>query len=45
MKITGTTNGSWTLVAGKDSGITSLSDLKRQKSRYIKKYNDRIFSR
>ena len=31
MKITGTTNGSWTLVAGKDSGITSLSDLKRKK--------------
>lgn len=28
MKITGTTNGSWTLVAGKDSGISSLSDLK-----------------
>ena len=31
MKITGTTNGSWTLVAGKDSGITSLSDLKGKK--------------
>ena len=31
MKITGTTNGSWTLVAGKDSGITSLSDLKVKK--------------
>lgn len=28
MKITGTTNGSWTLVAGKDSGISSLADLK-----------------
>lgn len=31
MKITGTTNGSWTLVAGKDSGITNLSDLKGKK--------------
>ena len=31
MKITGTTNGSWTLVAGKDSGITDLSDLKGKK--------------
>lgn len=31
MKITGTTNGSWTLVAGKDSGITSLSNLKGKK--------------
>lgn len=31
MKITGTTNGSWTLVAGKDSGITNLSDLKNKK--------------
>ena len=31
MKITGITNGSWTLVAGKDSGITSLSDLKGKK--------------
>lgn len=31
MKITGTTNGSWTLVAGKDSGITSLNDLKGKK--------------
>ena len=31
MEITGTTNGSWTLVAGKDSGITSLSDLKGKK--------------
>ena len=31
MKITGTTNGSWTLVAGKDSGITNLNDLKGKK--------------
>ena len=31
MKITGTTNGSWTLVAGKDSGINSVSDLKGKK--------------
>ena len=31
MKITGTTNGSWTLVAGKDSGITSFCDLKGKK--------------
>lgn len=31
MKITGTTTGSWTLVAGKDSGITNLSDLKGKK--------------
>ncbi len=31
MKITGTTNGSWTLVAGKDSGINSLEDLKGKK--------------
>lgn len=31
MKITGTTNGSWTLVAGKDSGITSLTDLAGKK--------------
>ncbi|MEN8078050.1 MetQ/NlpA family ABC transporter substrate-binding protein [Clostridioides difficile] len=28
MKITGTTNGFWSLVAGKDSGITSVEDLK-----------------
>ena len=28
MKITGTTNGSWTLVGGKDSGINSVEDLK-----------------
>ncbi|MBU3130892.1 ABC transporter substrate-binding protein [Clostridium gasigenes] len=27
MKITGTTNGSWTLVAGKDSEINSIDDL------------------
>ena len=31
MQITGTTNGSWTLVAGKDSGINSLEDLKGKK--------------
>lgn len=31
MKITGTTNGYWTLVAGKDSGINSLKDLKNKK--------------
>lgn len=31
MKITGTTNGSWTLVAGKDSGIKSVTDLKGKK--------------
>lgn len=31
MKITGTTTGSWTLVAGKDSKITNLSDLKGKK--------------
>lgn len=31
MKITGTTNGSWTLVAGKDSGIKTLADLKGKK--------------
>lgn len=28
MKITGTTNGSWTLVAGKDSGIKTIKDIK-----------------
>lgn len=28
MQITGTTNGSWTLVASPESGITSLADLK-----------------
>lgn len=28
MKITGTTNGFWSLVAGKDSGIASVEDLK-----------------
>ena len=31
MKITGTTNGYWNLVAGKDSGIKSISDLKGKK--------------
>lgn len=31
MKITGTSNGSWTLVVGKDSGIESLEDLKGKK--------------
>ena len=31
MKITGTTNGSWTLVAGKDSGVDSISDLNGKK--------------
>lgn len=31
MKITGTTNGWWILVAGKDSGIKSVSDLKGKK--------------
>ena len=31
MKITGSTNGSWTLVAGKDSGVTSVEDLKGKK--------------
>lgn len=31
MKITGTTNGFWTLVAGKDSGIASVADLKGKK--------------
>ncbi|EKY23252.1 ABC transporter substrate-binding protein [Clostridium celatum] len=31
MKITGTTNGFWTLVAGKDSGINSVDDLKGKK--------------
>ena len=31
MKITGTTNGSWNLVAVKDSGIKSISDLKGKK--------------
>lgn len=31
MKITGTTNGWWTLVAGKDSGIKTLADLKGKK--------------
>ena len=31
MKITGTTNGFWTLVAGKDSGINSVDDLKVKK--------------
>ncbi|MDV4151136.1 MetQ/NlpA family ABC transporter substrate-binding protein [Clostridium sp. AL.422] len=31
MKITGTTNGSWTLVVGKDSGIEKLEDLKGKK--------------
>lgn len=31
MRITGTTNGSWTLVAGKDSGIKTLADLKGKK--------------
>lgn len=31
MKITGATNGYWTLVAGKDSGINSLKDLKDKK--------------
>lgn len=31
MKITGTTNGSWTLVAAKDSGINTAADLKGKK--------------
>ena len=31
MKITGQTNGAWTLVVGKDSGIESLQDLKGKK--------------
>ncbi len=31
MKITGQTNGAWTLVVGKDSGIESLKDLKGKK--------------
>ena len=31
MKITGATNGAWTLVVGKDSGIESLQDLKGKK--------------
>lgn len=31
MKITGQTNGAWTLVVGKDSGIDNLSDLKNKK--------------
>lgn len=31
MKITGTTNGFWTLVAGKDSNINSTTDLKGKK--------------
>lgn len=31
MRITGITNGSWTLVAGKDSGIKTLADLKGKK--------------
>ena len=31
MKITGTTTGSWTLVSGKDSGITNLNELKGKK--------------
>ena len=31
MKITGATNGAWTLVVGKDSGIESLEDLKGKK--------------
>jgi len=31
MKITGATNGAWTLVVGKDSGIENLEDLKGKK--------------
>ena len=31
MKITGATNGAWTLVVGKDSGIEKLEDLKGKK--------------
>lgn len=31
MKITGATNGAWTLVVGKDSGIENLKDLKNKK--------------
>lgn len=31
MKITGATNGAWTLVVGKDSGIEKLEDLKNKK--------------
>lgn len=31
MKITGTTTGSWTLVAGKDSGITQIKDIAKKK--------------
>ena len=31
MKITGATNGAWTLVVGKDSGIENLEDLKNKK--------------
>ena len=31
MKITGTTNGYWSLVAGKDSGVNSVNDLKGKK--------------
>ena len=35
MRITGTTNGWFTLVAGKDSGVNSIEDLKGEKDRYI----------
>jgi NitT/TauT family transport system substrate-binding protein len=31
MKITGTTNGYWTLVSGKDSGVNSINDIKGKK--------------